>query len=136
MPGGLDWKTVLWVSVSQFAIWLALVLIVTWAGSPGVVCATPVAWGIAARVGLVCIGRSRSAQKGARLAEAAMAGALLGLLQGLLFWDIVPGMGPILPSEQAEAIGLVLVMILLGMVVGAALALFTGYLAERRRSGP
>jgi hypothetical protein len=129
----LDWPTVVWTPVSQFAPWLAIVLIVTWAGTPGVVCATPVAWLIATRVGLVCVGRSRSSEKGARLAEAALAGALLGVLQGLLFWAVIPRMGPILPSEQAGANGLVLAMLLIGMVAGAALALFTGYLADRRR---
>ena len=99
------------------------------------VCATPVAWLIALRVGLVCVGRSRSVEKGARLAEAGLAGALLGLVQGLLFWAVVPTMGPILPREQAGAIGLVLAMLLIGMATGAVLALFTGFLAERRRSG-
>jgi len=131
----LDFKTVIWVPLSLFAPWLAIVLVVTWAGTPGVVCATPVAWLIALRVGLVCVGRSRSAEKGARLAEAALAGAVLGLLQGLLFWAIVPRMGPILPSEQAGAVGLILVMLLLGMAAGAVLALFTAYLAERRGAG-
>jgi ABC-type uncharacterized transport system permease subunit len=43
-------------------------------------------------------------------------------------------MGPILPSEQANAIGLVVVIVLLGMLFGAILALLTAYLTERRRA--
>jgi membrane associated rhomboid family serine protease len=130
----LDWRTVTWVSLSQFAPWLAVVLLATWGGYPGAVCVTPLAWLIALRVGLVSVERSRSAESGQRLLEAALGGALFGLLQGLLFWVIVPRMGPILPSEQAQATGLVVVMALGGMVFGAVLALFTGYLREQRRA--
>ena len=106
----LDWRAVLLVPATQFAPWLVVVLLATWGGYPGVVCVTPVAWLIALRVGLVCVGQSRSAQRGRRLLEAALAGALIGLLQGLLFWVVIPRMGPILPSEQAQAIGLVVVI--------------------------
>ena len=131
----LDWKAILWVPVSQFVVWLAMVLAVTWAGYPGVVCVTPVAWLIALRVGLVCEAQSRSSGRARRLLEAVLAGAVLGLLQGLLFWVVAPRMGPILPSEQAGWSVIVGLMLLLGMLAGAVLALFTAYLAERRR-GP
>ena len=130
----LDWRTIILVPLSQFAPWLAVVLVVTWAGYPGVVCVTPMAWLIALRVGLVCVQKSHSGERARRLLEAAMAGSLFGLLQGLLFWVVVPRMGPILPSEQANAIGLVVVIVFLGMLFGAILALFTAYLTERRRA--
>jgi len=133
-PRPLDWRTVFGVPLTQFAPWLAVVLVATWGGYPGVVCVTPVAWLMALRVGLVCVERSRSGARGQRLLEAALAGALSGLLQGVLFWVIVPRVGPILPSEQAQANGLVLVMALVGMLFGAALALFSAYLREQRRA--
>ena len=130
----LDWRTITLVPLSQFAPWLAVVLVVTWAGYPGVVCVTPMAWLIALRVGMVCVGKSHSVDRAQRLLEAAMAGSVFGLLQGLLFWAVVPRMGPILPGEQANAIGLVVVIVLLGMLFGAILALLTAYLTERRRA--
>ena len=102
----LDWQSVVVAALGQFAPWLAVVLVVMWAGYPGVVCVTPMAWLIALRVGLVCVDRSRSVERGWLLLEAALAGALIGLLQGLLFWVVVPRMGPILPSEQARAVWL------------------------------
>ena len=129
-----DWRNVVLVPLTQFAPWLAVVLAATWGGFPGVVCVTPVAWLIALRVGLVCVEQSRSAERNRRLLEAALAGALFGLLQGLLFWVVIPRMGPILPSEQAQATGLVVVIVLAGMVFGAGLAVFTGFLREQRRA--
>ena len=47
---------------------------------------------------------------------------------------IVPRMGAVLPSEQANANGLIVVIVFLGMLFGAILALFTAYLTERRRA--
>jgi uncharacterized membrane protein len=67
-----------------------------------VVCVTPLAWLMALRVGIVCVGRSTSDQTKQRLQEGALAGEWFGLLQGLLFWVIVPCMGPIQASEQTS----------------------------------
>lgn len=129
----LDFRVILEVPPRLFAPWLASVLVVTWAGYPGVVCVTPMAWLLALRVGIVCTARSRSAQPSQRLQEAALAGAFFGLLQGLLFWVIVPRMGPIRPSEQTSAAVLILLMIIIGMLAGAGLSFFTAALIERRK---
>lgn len=132
VPGRLDLRVVLAVPLRQFVPWLASVLLVTWAGYPGVVCVTPMAWLIALRVGLVCVSQSASPRRAQRLQEAALAGALLGLLQGALFFIVVPFFGPIQAGEWAGALGLSLALVILGMLVGAGLALFTGYMVERR----
>jgi len=129
----LDLRVVLGVSLSQFAPWFATVLAVTWAGYPGVVCVTPLAWLIALRVGIVCVKRSTSSEKGRRLQEAALAGACFGLLQGLLFWVIVPLMGPVKASEQTSAAIIILLILIVGMWVGAGFSLFTAYQFEQRR---
>jgi hypothetical protein len=129
----LDWRNILLVALTQFAPWLAAVVVVSFAGYPGVVCVTPLAWLMALRVGLVSVERSRSPVPGTRLREAALAGSLFGLLQGLLFWVVIPRMGPILPSEQQQAIVLVAVVVLVGIVLGALLALLTAFLREQRR---
>ncbi len=44
---GLDLRTVIEVPLRQFVPWLAMVLLVAWAGYPGVVCHTH---GMAARI--------------------------------------------------------------------------------------
>jgi hypothetical protein len=91
------------------------------------------AWLIALRVGIVCVRRSKSIQRGMLLQEAALAGAWFGLLQGLLFWVFVPLMGPIKTSEQASTIGIIIFVVVVGMVVGAVLSWFTAYNIERRK---
>ena len=110
-----------------------MVLLVTWAGYPGVVCVTPMAWLIALRVGNISVARSKSDSSARRLIEAALAGALLGLLQGILFTVIVPLMGPIKADEWDNTIILTLLMVIMGIFAGAGLSFLTAYLSERRR---
>lgn len=130
---GLDLRTILEVPLRQFVPWLAVVLLATWAGYPGVVCITPMAWLIALRVGLICGARSKSEQASRRLLEAALAGGLLGFLQGILFTVIIPLMGPIKTSEWTGAIVLTLILLIAGTLAGAGLSLLTAYSNERRR---
>ena len=130
---GLDLRVVIETPLRQFAPWLAVVLLVTFAGYPGVVCITPMAWLIALRVGNIVAWRSRSAQSSRRLTEAALAGGLFGLLQGVLFGVISPFMGPIQADEWTRAIVLILIMIAVGIFAGAGLSFFTAYLNEQKR---
>jgi hypothetical protein len=76
---------------------------------------------------------SASSSASKRLTEAGLAGAILGFLQGFLFWIIAPRIGEIRPDEMANMVLLGVIMVVGGVVAGAALALFTGYLVERRR---
>ena len=133
---GLDLRTILEVPLRQFVPWLAVVLLATWGGYPGVVCITPMAWLIALNVGLVCVKRSKSEQSSRRLLEAALAGGFLGLLQGILFTVIIPLMGPIEASEWTRTLILTLILLVAGTLIGAGLSLFTAYLNERRRQVP
>jgi hypothetical protein len=130
---GLDFRTILEVPLRQFLPWLAVVLLAAWAGYPGVVCITPMAWLIALRVGLLCITRSKSEKSSQRLLEAALAGGLLGFLQGVLFLVIIPLAGPIKASEWTGTIILTLILLVVGILAGAGLSFFTAYLHERRR---
>ena len=130
---GLDLRTVIEIPLRQFVPWLAVVLLATWAGYPGVVCITPMAWLLTLRVGLLCVVRSKSEQSSRRLLEATLAGGFLGFLQGILFTVIIPLMGPIETSEQTKTITLTLILLIAGTVAGAGLSFFTGYLNERRR---
>jgi HAMP domain-containing protein len=130
----LDLRVIFEVPLRQFVPWLAIVLLVTWSGYPGVVCVTPMAWLLALVVGNICVARSRSGQPLQRLSEAALAGAWLGLLQGLLFTVIVPYMGPIQSSEITKTIILVVILLIIGMIAGAGLSFFTAFLNEQRRS--
>ena len=111
-----------------------MVLVVTWAGYPGVVCVTPMAWLIALRVGLLCATQSPSSSTNRRVTEAAIAGGWLGLLQGALFWLFLPRIGPVQPSEQLSATIIGFLMTTGGILTGALLATITALLVERRRS--
>jgi hypothetical protein len=128
-----DLRVMLETPLRQFAPWLAAVLLVTWAGYPGVVCVTPMAWLIALRVGLLCAMFSHSQNSNQRVQEAAVAGAFLGFLQGLLFFLILPRMGPVSASERASATGLALGMLCAGIFAAAALSAFNAWLFLRRR---
>ena len=129
----LDFRVMLETPLRQFVPWLAAVLLVTFAGYPGVVCVTPMAWLIALQVGNICVTRSRSQLSSRRLTEAALAGGLFGLLQGILFGVISPFMGPIRDDEWTRTIVLILIMIVVGVFAGAGLSFFTAYLNEQRR---
>ncbi len=131
---GLDLRNAIETPLRQFAPWLAGVLIVTWAGYPGVVCVTPMAWLIALRVGNICVLRSRSDGSSRRLTEASIAGAILGLLQGILFAVIISRLQPISADDQTKSNVLTLIMIGVGIFAGAGLSFFTAYLNEQRRS--
>lgn len=129
----LDLRVIVEVPLRLFAPWLAMVLVVTWAGYPGVVCVTPMAWLLALRVGPVCVTRSTSSSPRRRLLEAALAGGWFGFLQGILFVVIILWKAPIRPNEQTSATLLNVGMVVVGMLAGAGLAPFTAYLVERRR---
>jgi hypothetical protein len=131
---GLDLRVILETPLRQFAPWLAMVVLVSFAGYPGVICVTPMAWLIALRVGNICAARSSSANSSRRLMEAALAGAFLGLLQGILFVVFIPFLGPIQADEWTRTIIIVLIQLIAGIFAGAGLSLFTAYLNERRRA--
>ena len=129
----LDFRVILDTPLRLFAPWLAVVLLATWGGYPGIVCVTPLAWLMALAVGVRCASQSSSSKPGQRLLEAALAGALFGLLQGVLFFFIAPRLGPVNADEQASATGISFGMLCVGAPVGAGLSTFTAWLAQRRR---
>lgn len=115
-----------------FTPWLVMVIAVTWAGFPGVVCITPMAWLLALAVGVRIEAHSPSPEKGQRLRQAALAGGLLGLLQGLLFIVILPRLGPLQADERSLATGIAIFLLITGIPVAAGLSTFTAWLAQRR----
>jgi hypothetical protein len=129
----LDLRTIIEVPLRQFVPWLAMVILVTWAGYPGVICVTPMAWLIALRVGNICVTLSTSEQPSRRLLEAALAGGFLGFLQSILFIVVIQFLGPIQADEWTRTIILMLVLLVVGIFAGAGLSFFTAYLNERRR---
>jgi MFS family permease len=135
LPRALDVRNILETPLRQFAPWLVMVVVVSSAGYPGVVCVTPMAWLIALRVGALCDRGSRSELSSHRLWEAALAGGLLGFLQGVLFAIVVPFMGPVRDDEAMKSILLTVGIIVVGIFAGACLSLFTAYLSEQRRTG-
>ena len=129
---GLSIRLILETPLMYFVPWLAAVLLVTWAGYPGVICVTPMAWLMALAVGRRCASHSASSTATKRLLEAALAGAIFGFLQGLLFFIIAPRMGPVTASEQTSALGISLGMLCVGIPVAAGLSTFTAWLVQQR----
>ena len=129
----LDYRVIIETPVRQFVLWLAMVILVSLAGYPGVVCVTPMAWLIALRVGNLCVVRSQSETSSQKLLEATLAGGILGLLQGILFIAVIPFAGPIQADERTQTIVLSLLMIIVGIFAGAGLSFIMAFLNERRR---
>lgn len=129
----LDFRAIFEIPLRNFVPWLGAVALVTLAGYPGVVCVTPLAWLLALNVGSQSVMRSKSEQSSSRLTEAALAGAILGLLQGILFVFIVPLMGPLREDEQARMTLLNTIFLAGGLIAGAALSFFTAFMSEQRR---
>jgi hypothetical protein len=129
---GLDFRLILETLLRFFIPWLAVVLLISWAGYPGVICVTPMAWLMALAVGQRCASQSTSETRTKRLLEAALAGAIFGLLQGVLFIFVAPRMGPVTASEQTSALGISLGMLCVGIPVAAGLATFTAWLVLQR----
>jgi hypothetical protein len=127
-----DLRTVLKTLRLCFAPWLAAVLLIVWRGQPGVICMTPFAWLMALWVGWRCAAYSSSATMKQRLIEATVAGAVFGLLQGILFALVSSRMTT--ADETAQATRLVIVIIVLGTIVGAGLAALNAWLLEHRRA--
>lgn len=117
-----DFKTVARAALVPFAIWALAVVFITFVGrQPGVICTTPVAWLLALWAGMTCAANSRSANKSTLLTEAALAGGVLGLLQGLLFAVIAPFMG-VKPEEQQRSLVISAIIIVIGVGVSALLS--------------
>jgi hypothetical protein len=124
----LDLQAIL-LGVSLPAFWWVLaVVVVTVSGYPGVICVTPLGWTLALSVGTRTAGASSSPQRSQRILEAALAGAGLGLLQGLLFAGVLALAGPdrLAPGSALDAIGSAALALLFvgaaGMLVCAALS--------------
>jgi hypothetical protein len=131
----LDFPNILYAIWKPFIFWAAAVVIVAFGGrQPGVVCTTPLAWGMALWVGMRAAANTRSGEKGARLIEALLAGGIFGLLQGLLFAVVAPFMGGIKPEEQSKATIITVAMIVVGAIVSAVLSLAIASSQERRRT--
>jgi hypothetical protein len=129
---GLNVRLILETPLQYFVFWLVAVLLVTWAGYPGVICVTPMAWLMSLVVGRRCATQSTSPTRAKGLLEAALAGALFGLLQGVLFFIVAPRMGPITAREQTSALGISLGMLCVGIPVAAGLSTFTAWLVQQR----
>jgi len=65
------------------------------------------------------------------LTEAALAGGLLGFLQGLLFAGIITLLEPINADVRSKTIILMLIIIVAEIFAGAGLSFVTAYLNER-----
>ncbi len=101
-----------------------VVVLATWQGYPGIVCVTPLAWSLGLWVGAQAALVSRRAGNTRPVAEAGVAGALCGLVMGVLFAVAGPRMGASpTQDEQLQALMLGLCLLTpLGILVTGGLA--------------
>jgi hypothetical protein len=133
-PGELDVNILVRGALAPLLAWSGMVAAATLGGYPGVICVTPMAWLMACWTGNFVAGRSRSlAQR--RLLEALLAGAALGLGQGIIFYVLQALLLPLQPGEESRALVLSLGILGFGTVISGLLSLGTAALRNRRR-GP
>ena len=132
---GLDFSAMLKSLLQPITAWVMAVVLVTFVWhQPGVVCVTPVAWLMACWVGMKSVRLSCSTAKSSLLIEAAIAGGILGLLQGILFAVIAPRMGDIRPDEQQKYWMLTVLMLVVGTLASAGLSAVVGAAQANRRA--
>jgi hypothetical protein len=123
-----DLKNILTSMGIPVIFWSGAILFMLIFRLPGVISLTPLAWALAILVGRTAARKSHSGSAFAKMAEAAISGGLLGLIQGLLFMLISRFFLPAV-SERGAAITVS------GVVVCALLALLMGWKYSRMPAG-
>ena len=115
--------------VMWLLVWGGLVLIVTYAGQPGVACMTPLAWLLALPAGWNYTVFARGKAGRQPFIAGAILGAILGLLYGLLFFGVSTFAMPVGtdPDEVAKMRNMVVFIIAGGTVISAILSGFMAY---------
>ncbi len=128
----LDWRAIL-AGVAPVAWYVAMAILATLGGYPGVVCITPMAWLIGLAAGQRTATVTRSAPPRRPLVEAAIAGALVGLVTGAVFAAIAPQFELRDAQEVRQMVAWTACVVVGGVPVSAALAVATAWLVTRRR---
>ncbi len=118
----MDWRAMGAGLLRPFLFWTAAVILLSLGGIPGVVCVTPVAWFMALDVGSQTVARSHTQDPMRRTLEAALAGAVLGLWMGILFFAVNRIAIPVEAEETTRAILISGVVGVAGVLGCAALA--------------
>jgi hypothetical protein len=120
--------------VAPVAWFVGMAVLATLGGYPGVICVTPMAWLIGLAAGQRVAAVSRSAPGRRVLVEAAIAGALVGVVEGVLF--IIVGSRAELrdAAEVQQMLGFGACIVGLGVPVTAGLAVAIAWVMARRRA--
>jgi hypothetical protein len=131
---GFDLGVIARAVSAPLLLWTIVIGFAAWRGYPGAACMTPMAWLLGCWVGLKCAEHSRS-PRGRRVTEAFIAGALLGLGQGVLFYIVqrlllTPASAP--PDEVQKALILSLGILIFGALFNGLFSMGTAALRNRR----
>ena len=124
--------------ITPLIIWIVTVAFVTFAGQPGVVCVTPVAWLLALWSGGQYIRITGGRKERIPMLGPGLVGGVLGAGMGVLFVLVSSVSMPVgtAPGEATKAIVLDGVILVGGILACAALSIFTAWLTlNRYRSG-
>ena len=130
---GLDWRAV-FAGVAPVAWFVGMAVLATLGGYPGVVCMTPMAWLIGLAAGQRVATVTRSAGPRRPLVEAAIAGAVVGVITVVMF-VVVSARFELQDAEEVQQmLGLTACMTVGGVVVPAVLAVGMAWVVGRRRA--
>jgi hypothetical protein len=126
----IPWGLIRYAVLLPAGLWMVVVLLPSLLGSPGVICITPVGWLLGLWVGLR-VTRVTDVFE-VKTHNAALAGGLLGLIQGVAFIAIALLSPDFSPGEVGRSVLLGLIVTLLGTGVSAGLAAWVGRLITGR----
>lgn len=130
---GLDLRAIL-SGVTPVTWFVAMAVLATVAGYPGVVCITPMAWLLGLSAGQRVAAVSSSPPGRRVVVEAGIAGALVGLIEGVLF-VLVGSRAELSGAEEVQQmLAFSACIVLLGIPVTAGLAMALAWMVERRRA--
>ncbi len=129
---GLDWRAIL-SGVAPVACVVGMAVLAELGGYPGVVCITQMAWliGLASGQRVATVTRSEPPRR--PLVEAAIAGALVGIIEGVLFVVVSTQFELRDAEEMAQALGLAACVVVGGVAVTGGLAVGMAWVVVRRR---
>jgi hypothetical protein len=120
------WRLVRKAVLLPAGLWLVLVLVPSLLGSPGAICLTPGGWLLGLWVGARVAGNTQVFEIKYVIRTAAQAGAVMGLIQGLIFTAIAVLSPNFSQGEGLRNLFLGVILTLLGVGVVSSLAAWVG----------
>jgi len=128
----IEWTAVLEAVWIPALLWVMALIIPTLVGIPGIICLTPLGWLSSIRIGRHAAELLKETNHTSQTLSLGIAGALYGLIQGVLFVIVYTYAPTAYPEDKPLKLIVNLVMFLLSISASAFLANWAGKLRKRQ----